>query len=141
MAASEQEQKIEAYVDKIITRYKTTDIYYYPYVTGAVDTYKQRTKTFGDPVTLVGRAILSPTKEQITVIGNEESYDIAFLFSRTEMQRKFPSLSEGEWLDVDGEMSWFNRRYRIIQVHPTGQVGVNFLLVVVLANSVPGARD
>lgn len=132
---------IEAYVDNTITKYRTTDILYYPYSSGATDLYKQRTKSFGTAVTLIGRAIIRPTSEVLTVIGNGEVYDIAFLFSRSEMVRKFPTASEGEWMNVDGEIAWFNRRYKIERVTPTGQVSTTFLLVAVLAMSIPGARD
>ena len=141
MAATAQEQAIEAYVDKVIRRYKTTTILYYPYASGAVDTYKQRTRDFGTPVELVGRAILNPTEEQLSMIGNDERYDIAFLFSRPEMEAKFPSVAEGEWVDVTGEMTWWQRRFRIVKVHPTGQVGERFLLVVMLAKTIERARD
>jgi len=139
--ATAQEIRIEAYVDKILRRYRTTAITYLPYTSGALDVYKQRTRTYGTAVDLVGRAILQPTPEKLTVIGNDEQYDIAFLFSRTEMEAKFPALSEGEWMEVTGEMTWWNRRYRIVKVAPTGQVGERFLLVVVLANTIQGARD
>lgn len=138
---SNLEDTIETKVDSLLTKFKQSPITYYPYVTGAYDTYKQRTKTFGTAVTLVGRAIWEPTIEQISVIGNDEKYDVAFLFSRTEMTRKFPSLTEGEWLDVTGELEWNSRRFRIEKVHPSGQVQTRFILVVVLANTVQGNRD
>jgi len=134
-------ENIEAKVDSVITKFRTTTITYYPYTSGSTDIYKQRQKTFGPGVDLVGRAILKPTTEQVSVIGNDEVYDIAFLFSRTEMTRKFPALSEGEWLNVTGEMEWFNRRYRIEKVHPSGQVQETFILVIVLATSIYGQRD
>jgi hypothetical protein len=132
---------LEAKVDSLLTRYQTTEISYYPYATGSVDIYKQRTKSFGSAIILVGRAILRPTPEQISVIGNDERYDIAFLFSRTEMLRKLSSYNEGEWMDVTGEMEWFSRRYKIEKVKPTGQVQTRFLLVVVLATTIQGQRD
>jgi len=135
------EAQIQTMVDNVITTHKTTSIVYYPYTSGSVDIYKQRTKSFGTGVTLTGRAILNPTPEMISVIGNEESYDIAFLFSKLEMDRKFPAASDGEWLDVDAEMTWWGRRYKIEKVHPSGQVGLTFSLVIVLACSIPGSRD
>jgi hypothetical protein len=137
-----QEEKIELTVDAVITKYKTTGIIYYPYVSGATDLYGQRTRTYGTPVTLTGRAILNPTPEQVTVIGNGEVYDIAFLFSRIQMRLKFPTEDEGEWLDIRGEMKWWGtRRYKIEKVAPTGQVGENFLIIVVLGTTILGARD
>jgi len=135
------ETQILNMVDEVIAAHKTTAIVYYPYVTGSTDIYKQRTKTFGTGVSLTGRAILNPTQEQISVIGNDERYDVAFLFSKLEMDRKFPSASEGEWLDVDAEITWWSRRYRIEKVHPSGQVGQYFSLVVVLATTIEGQRD
>jgi hypothetical protein len=92
-------------------------------------------------VTLVGRAILNPTNEQISVIGNEERYDVAFLFSRLEMIRKFPAASEGEWIDVSGEFSWWGRRYKIEKVAPSGQIGASFSLVIALGMTIQGSRD
>ncbi len=141
MAVTEQEERIEAFVDQVIRRYKTTEIVYYPYVAGATDSYKQRTRTYGTAVTLVGRAILNATSEQISVIGNDERYDIAFLFTRLEMIDKFPTADEGEWLSVKGEITWWGRRYRISDVRPTGQVGERFLLVVALGKTIEGSRD
>lgn len=139
--AAYTEAQIQTMVDTAITDHKTTSIVYYPYSTGAVDIYKQRTRAFGAGVTLIGRAILNPTMEQISVIGNGEAYDIAFLFSKLEMDRKFPSASDGEWLDVDAQMSWWGRRYKIEKVHPSGQVGLTFSLVIVLGTTIPGSRD
>lgn len=135
------EAQIEAAVDSVIRKHRTTEILYYPYVTGALDLYKQRVRTYGAAVSLVGRAIIRPTKENLTVIGNDEAYDIAFLFSRTEMLAKFSLVPEGEWLDVSGEMSWFGRRFRIEKVHPSGQIGQRFMLVIVLASTIEGHRD
>lgn len=135
------EDRIETQVDSVLRKFQTTQIQYFPYVAGATDLYRQRVRTFGSPVTLVGRAILNPTKEKLSVIGNDEVYDIAFLFSRLEMIDKLPTHSEGLWMDVDGEMEWWNRRYRIVKVKPTGQVQERFLLVVVLGTTIEGARD
>ena len=135
------EAQIQTMVDVNLTRYKTTAIAYYPYVSGVVDIYNQRTKTFGTAVSLVGRAILNPTNEKISVIGNDERYDIAFLFSKLEMDRKFPSAAEGEWLDVAGEMTWWGRRFKIEKVAPSGQVGTSFSLVIVLGTTIQGRRD
>lgn len=141
MTVSYQELAIEAKIDAVIRKYRTTDIVYYPYSTGSLDIYKQRTKTFGTGVTLVGRAILNPTKESVSIIGNNEEYDIAFLFSRLELVSKFPTATEGEWIAVEGEIEWWDRRFRIVKVHPSGQIGERFLLTVALANSIPGERD
>lgn len=136
-----KEENIELIVDCVIREHQTTPIQYYPYVSGAVDVYKQRTRTFGTPVTLVGRAIIRPTNETLSVIGNDEQYDIAFLFSRTEMRKKFPALPEGEWMDVTGEMTWFGRRYKIEKAQPTGQVGLNFTMMVIMGKTIQGQRD
>lgn len=135
------EAQIQAKVDIEITRHRTTAINYYPYVDGVTDIYKQREKTFGTAVPLIGRAVLNPTPEQLTMIGNGEKYDIAFLFSRLEMARKFPLADDGEWLDVSGEFTWWNRRYKIEKVAPTGQVGTGFSLVVALGTTIQGQRD
>lgn len=135
------EAAIQAKVDETIRRHQTTEIKHFPYVAGPLDLYKQKTKAFGTPVVLVGRAILRPTPEQLTVIGNGEVYDIAFLFSRTEMLKKIPLAIEGQWIDVDGEMEWYSRRFKIVQVRPTGQTSTVFHLLAVLAMSLPGKRD
>jgi hypothetical protein len=136
------ETTIEAEVDSLLTRFQTASpIKYYPYVEGELDLYKQRTKSFGPAVTLVGRAIHKPTPEQLTVIGNGESYEMAFLFSRTELKRKFPTADEGQWLLTSGQLEWRTRRYSIEKVAPTGQVSTHFILVVALAESILGSRD
>lgn len=136
------EEGIDRKVDQLLSYFHGTTIIFHPYYHGTADIYKQRTKEFGDPVTMVGRAIHNPTEEQITVIGNGERYDVAFLFSRREIIRKFPTLAEGEWgKGVDGEMAWWDRRYKIEKVQATGQVATHFLMVVVLGTTIQGHRD
>lgn len=136
------ESEIQAKVDKMVSvRFKTSPISYFPYVSGAVDVYKQKTKVFGPPVSLDGRAILNPTSENLSVIGNDERYDVAFLFSRAEMLRKFPLAIEGQWMDVTGELEWYGRRFKIEKVRPTGQTSTTFHLMVVLSMTLPGKRD
>jgi len=136
------EAAIETKVDTTITQYQTTPIRYYPFEEAVQpDLYKQRSKVFGLPVTIIGRAIHKPTPEMVTVIGDGEFYDVAFVFSRLEMVRKFPAADEGEWLKTSGEMEWRNRRYKIEKVAPAGQVGVHFALVIALARTVEGYRD
>lgn len=137
------EDNIQRIVDHYITRFRTTPIQYLEYVSGAVDRYGQRDKTFAAPSPdLIGRAIHKPTPEKVTVIGQGEVYDIAFLFSRLEMVRKFPSATDGEWIQPEGRMVWrSNRVYKIEKVKPTGQTGETFSLVVVLVNSILGNRD
>lgn len=135
------EANIELLVDKILSKYRQSEIAFTPYVAGAVDPYGQRTKTYGTPVPITGRAILNPTNEQITAIGDGEVYDIAFLFSRLQLVEKFPTSAEGEWLDNYGLATWNNRTFDIVRVAPTGQISTKFLLVAVLANSQEGQRD
>lgn len=139
---SSQETAIDIRVDELLTnQFNSTAIQYYPYASNTVDIYKQRTKSFGTPVTVRGRAIHNPTKEQITVIGNGERYDVAFLFSRRELIRKFPGADDGEWMSTSGEITWFDRRYKIEKVQATGQVSTHFLMVVVLGCTIQGHRD
>lgn len=138
---SNMEENISTQVDSVLTKFAQSPITYHPYVTGALDVYKQRTKTFGTAVSLVGRAIWKPTQEQISVIGSTEQYDLGCVFSRKEMLRKLPTYSEGEWIDVTGEIGWNGRRFRIEEVRPSGQVQTHFLIIVVLCNTVQGSRD
>lgn len=136
------EDNIQSIVDSFITRFRTTPIQYLAYISGAVDRYNQRDKTFAAPSQdLIGRAIHRPTPEKVTVIGQGEVYEIAFLFSRLEMRRKFPAAVDGEWIQAEGRMTWRGRTYKIEKVKPTGQVGETFSMVVVLANSILGHRD
>jgi hypothetical protein len=139
---SAREAAIATRVDQLLTdQFTTTQIQYYPYLSSTKDIYKQRTKIFGTPVTLRGRAINNPTPDLISVIGNNERFDVAFLFSRNELIRRFPSADEGRWLSTDGEMSWFDRRYKIEKVKATGQVYVHFLITVVLGCTIQGQAE
>ena len=131
----------ESKVDRVLRTYQVSPIQYFPYESGVADVYGQRDESFGTPVTLIGRAILTPTPEQLSMIGNDEKWDIAFLFSRLVLVETFPSEDEGEWLDTSGQMGWNNRRFKIEKVHQTMQVKTKFLGVVVLANSIEGERD
>jgi hypothetical protein len=132
------EAKAQRAVDAVITRYKTSPILHYPYVAQTPDAYGQSRPGFGVATTLVGRAIHRPTKEAITVIGDGEVFEIAFLFSRLEMLRKFPSAPEGEWISSADQLSWQNRRYRILHVRPTGQLGETFSELIVLGETLVG---
>lgn len=136
------EDNVQLAVDRYLTRFRTTAIQYLAYVPGPLDRYKQTDKAFSAPsANLVGRAIHKPTPESVTVIGQGEIYDIAFLFSRLEMIRKFPSAVDGEWIQPEGRMVWRNRTYKIEKVRPSGQVGTTFSLLIVLATSILGDRD
>lgn len=136
------EDRAQLKVDRTITRFRTSPIVYHPYVEGPVDRYGQRDKTFGTPsAEIIGRAIHNPTMEQVTIIGQGEVYEIAFLFSRLEMLRKFPSGVEGEWMAVEGQLEWRNRRYKIEKAKPSGQLGQTFSLFIIVANSILGHRD
>jgi len=136
------EDAIEAKIDSVLTKYQNlAPIQYYPYATGSTDIYKQRTKTFGTPVTVIGRAINRPTKEMVTVIGDGEVFDMAFLFSRLELVRKFPAATEGEWMDTYGQMGWNSRRFKIEAARPTAQVATKYLMMVILATTIEGQRN
>jgi hypothetical protein len=134
------EDRAEAAVDYGIRRCRSSSIEYVPYVPGAVDVYRQKDKVYGVPVPLVGRAIVSPTPELITVIGNNEKWDVAFLFSRVEMVSQFPLADEGEWMDTSGEMTWDGKRFKIGRAAPSGQIGEKFLLFIVLGTTIEGQR-
>lgn len=135
------ETSVQKAVDIYLTKFRTSEILYYPFVAGIPDEFMQQTKTFGPPISLIGRAVLRPTPEKLTVIGNDEQYDVAFLFSRLEMLRKFPLAEEGEWILSSGQFNWWNRRFKIEKVRPTAQTGQTFSLVAAMANSLQGARD
>lgn len=128
-------------VDRALKAYKTSPIKYYSLNTTTLDVYKQATKVFATAVTLTGRAIIRPTSEQVTSIGNGEVYDMAFLISAKEAELKFPGVASGEWVKTSGEMEWNSRRFIIDKVVPSGQVGTLYSMVIVLATSVKGHRD
>jgi hypothetical protein len=138
MVTEAQAQRV---VDEAIRKYRTSPIQYLPFVSVVTDLYKQGTPQFGTAVTLVGRAIHHPTSEMISVIGNDERFGVAFLFSRLEMLRKFPSANEGEWIVDTGRMVWNSTTYKIEHVRPTGQLGETFAEVVVLGNTIDGRRE
>lgn len=135
------EESIQKRVDEVITRFKTTPIQYFEYINGVTDIYGQTDKEFSAGPFLTGRAIHRPTAESVTIIGQGEVYEIAFLFSRLEMLRKFPSGVEGEWMDASGRMRWRERDYKIEKIKPSGQVGETFSLFIAVANSLLGNRD
>jgi hypothetical protein len=135
------EAQVEVKVARTLSTFNSGNIDYYPYISGETDRFKQRVITYGTAVPLVGRAILSPTEEEISGIGDARMYEVGFLFSRLEMVSKFPLGVEGEWLDGRGQLEWRGRRYKIDKVHPTGQVASKFLIVVVLCSSLKGSRD
>lgn len=134
------EQSISAKIKKIIAASNSGPIDFRPYTQGTPDAYGQREPSFGTAVPLIGRAILKPTMEEISSIGKDMAYDIAFLFSREELVARI-SANEGRWVNVEDRMEWKGAAYKIVKVHPTGQISDKFLMVIVLASTVVGQRS
>jgi hypothetical protein len=135
------EAQAQRATDRAIRRYRASVITVLKFASaGTPDRFKQSQATFSTGVPIIGRAIHHPTKEQITVIGDGERYEIAFLFSRLEMLRQFPLLPEGKWVTTYDRISWNGNTYKLEKVQPTGQVGTTFSLVVALGSTAEGDR-
>lgn len=131
------QQLAETEVDAALRDYGK-EILVYLHKTVVVNVYEQAAKAFEEPVSCTGRCILNPTKEEVSVVGNLEGVDIAALFSRLEMVRRFGDAEEQAWLSELDEIEFENKRYRILQVHPTGRVENRCVMVVVLGANMLG---
>jgi hypothetical protein len=81
--------QIIAEVDTLILRFgKSVDVF--KAKTGVRNRYGQAVPDFDNKVTCTGRVIFNPTMEQLSIIGDMQDVDIAVLFSREELVRKFP---------------------------------------------------
>jgi len=114
------------------------DVTVYKASVGAGNLYGQQTKSFGTGVVCKGRCLLTPTEEQISLVGNLEEIDAAFVFARAELVRKFPAGAEGEWITELDEASFEGDRYKLVKVKPSGKVEDKWQLVVVLGRNILG---
>lgn len=128
-------------VDRVIRKYRTSTINVLKLESAGIpDRFGQSRPTFSAGVSVIGRAIHHPTNEILTVIGDGERYEIAFLFSRLEMLRKFTTLPEGKWITTYDRIVWNGNTYKLEKVQPTGQIGQTFSEVVALGNTAEGDR-
>jgi hypothetical protein len=109
--------------------------------TTPLDQYRQGTPAFDSPVSVRGRGIRRPTSDQISFIGDGEEVEIAFLFSRLELNEKFPSATEPYWVTNDDQIGFEGKRYRILESHPTGKVAETYSMLVVIAETAPGEAE
>ena len=132
-----EELAIEDYADTTITGFGKT-VYYYKSKTVVKNRYGQAGQAFEDPVECTGRGILNPTSEQLSIVGNLQDVDVALLFSRKEMQRRFPTIAENEWMHEHDRLKYEDRTYKIIQIHPTGRIKNFASIFVVLESNIVG---
>lgn len=104
----------------------------YPYGRGGAIVYSTA-------LDVTGRIITEPTEELLTLIGDGLKWDVALLFSRLELVRKFSAADENEWLSVDDEFEHGGMRYACIKMFPTGRVHTQHSLIVVVCKSKEGA--
>lgn len=133
------EATVHGKVDEVIDEHGT-DIDVLKFATIVPDLYGQGPRTFAAAVSTRGRGIRSPTKDQITVIGDSEEVDIAFVFSRLELERKFPGL-EPFWITNDDEIGFEGRRYRILSTRSTGKAFGKYSMLVAIGAASPGSAE
>lgn len=139
--AQANEPKIQKKVRSALTRHGT-DIDVLKYTTGAVlDQYKQGEPEFADPIEVRGRGIRRPTKDQLSMIGDGEEVEIAFVFSRLELNEKFPAATEPDWITNDDRIGFEGKLYRILSTHPTGKIHLTYSMLVALAETIPGGAE
>ncbi len=135
-ALNEQTQ-IQNEVDDLILGFGDT-VEIYVAKDSVKNNYGQASVSFHEAIPCTGRSILAPTKEDITIIGDLQNVDVAVVFSRLEMLRKFPHRDENRWIDEDDEFKFENERFRITKVYPTGRVKDWDLLLILLGKNISG---
>jgi len=101
------------------------------------DPYTEGSSTFDPPVATVGRGIRHPTSEQVSMIGNDEHPEIAFVFSYLELEERFPLLAPQEWIKTDDAIGFEGNLYNVDRVKLSGKFQ-DYTLVVVLARTYEG---
>lgn len=129
--------------DKVyaVLRDHGTDMDVLKYTGTTLDQYKQGEPTFEDPVEVRGRGIRRPTKDQLSMIGDAEEVEIAFVFSRLELNEKFPTATEPYWVTNDDRIGFEGKLYRILSTHPTGKVAQTYSMLVAIAETLPGEAE
>jgi len=115
-------------VDETITAYgKNMDVYQFVSLEDRPDypnnAYEQKVPVYYRPPTVVvGRVLTEPSEEIITAIGKRVEWDVAILWSRLEMLRKFPSGEENKWINEDDFVYDGDTYYSLTKVFPSGQI-------------------
>lgn len=131
------EARVLARVDKLLGQGPGgfgTDMLLLPFdgLAGSSTPYKDRKPKFKDAVSLVGRAIRNPTKEQISFIGNMAAVEIAFVWSREELRRKFPAAAEGQWITGNDRVTFEGETFRLDIARPSGRYKMHNALFIAL---------
>jgi len=134
------EAKIQAKVYAVL-RDHGTDMDVLKYDDMVLDQYNQGEPQFADPIVVRGRGIRRPTKDQISFIGDAEEVEIAFVFSRLELNDKFPDATEPYWITNDDRIGFEEKLYRILEAHPTGKVAETYSMLVLIAETLPGGAE
>jgi hypothetical protein len=129
--------------DKVfaVLRDHGTDMDVLKYVSTVLDQYKQGEQTFATAVEVRGRGIRRPTKDQLSMIGDAEEVEIAFVFSRLELNDKFPTATEPYWITNDDRIGFEGKQYRILSTHPTGKIALTYSMLVAIAETIPGGAE
>ncbi len=133
------EASIQAKVANAISAFGST-IGVRKYSSGPSDLYKHGQPTYAASVNCTGRAIYKPTPEQVSAIGSTEQFDLAVLFSRTELVAKFPLAAERAWIDERDRIVAQGVLYEVTRVHPSGRIKDYEHLVILLCNTIEGRR-
>jgi hypothetical protein len=138
--AKANEPKIQNKVHDLL-RDHGTDMDVLKYESTVLDQYKQGEQVFADPVSVRGRGIRRPTKDQLSFIGDAEEVEIAFVFSRLELNEKFPLATEPYWITNDDRIGFEGRVYRVVEAHPTGKVALTYSMLVLIGETIPGGAE
>ena len=121
-------------VDKLLTDHQSLEPIYILKYEGTLPSPKTpfttAVKKYGSPILVVGRAITNPTKELASLFGNLAKLEIAFVWSRLELIKKFPLAAENDWLDSKDIVQYKDNTYDLIQVKPSGHYASFCTLVI-----------
>ena len=98
------------------------------------------TKTYDDPVETIGRVIIEPSDQVASLIGSTERFDAAFLWTRDELVKQFPTLGENLWITTNDIIVFNMNEYNLFRVYPTGKVQEECLLFIGLALTPRGKK-
>jgi len=105
------------------------------------DQYQQGDPTFNTVVNTTGRGIRQPSADELSVIGDGENVEIAFVWSRLELIDKLSSYPTDKWLDNKDRIQFEGKVYRILSTHLTGKAFDLYSMVVCKAESLVGAAN
>jgi hypothetical protein len=129
---------------KLLEKYgaETLILKYTGTIVEAGSPYDEGEPVFDEPVTVLGRGILTPTKDTVSFLGSDERPEIVFLWTRAHLALAFPDLPDDQRVTTDDRVVYDGRLFTLVSVHRTGRMYEDTLLLAAVGKTLLGrARE